>query len=111
MFRILEGHGMAPPHNLDAVPASVRAHSTLLRAMGRAGTLECFDECHAVRLAQARPGHRPRARRLDRVAGTEQQCLLTRDLDRLPSMLGRLVALGQGAFTKRPAAGRSPTGA
>ncbi|MYS42478.1 hypothetical protein GTY23_14800 [Streptomyces sp. SID5998] len=55
MFRILEGHGMAPPHNLDAVPASVRAHSTLLRAMARAGTLEGFDAGHAVRLAQADP--------------------------------------------------------
>ncbi|MEV5138912.1 hypothetical protein AB0K71_29020 [Streptomyces syringium] len=55
MFRILESHGMAPPRDLDAVPASVRAHSALLRAMARAGTLEGFDAGHAVRLAQADP--------------------------------------------------------
>ncbi|WP_406182954.1 hypothetical protein [Streptomyces canus] len=55
MFRILEGHGMAPPRDPDAVPASVRAHSALLRAMARAGTLEGFDAGHAVRLAQADP--------------------------------------------------------
>ncbi|WP_042837713.1 hypothetical protein, partial [Streptomyces sp. NRRL S-15] len=55
MFRILEGYGMAPPRDPDAVPASVRAHSALLRAMARAGTLERFDAGHAVRLAQADP--------------------------------------------------------
>ena len=55
MFRILEGYGMAPPRDPDAVPASVRAHSALLRAMARAGTLEGFDAGHAVRLAQADP--------------------------------------------------------
>ncbi|MFI1510183.1 hypothetical protein [Streptomyces sp. NPDC020597] len=55
MFRILEGHSMAPPSDLDAVPASVRAHSALLRAMARTGTLEDFDAGHAVRLAQADP--------------------------------------------------------
>ncbi|MDX3482542.1 hypothetical protein [Streptomyces scabiei] len=55
MFRILEGYGMAPPRDPDAVPASVRAHSALLRAMARAGTVEGFDAGHAVRLAQADP--------------------------------------------------------
>ncbi|WNI27291.1 hypothetical protein [Streptomyces sp. ITFR-16] len=55
MFRILEGYGMAPPRDPDAVPASVRAHSALLRAMAKAGTLEGFDVGHAVRLAQADP--------------------------------------------------------
>ncbi|MCL7382162.1 hypothetical protein [Streptomyces sp. 35G-GA-8] len=55
MSLILEGHGMAPPRDPDAVPASVRAHSALLRAMARAGTLEGFDAGHAVRLAQADP--------------------------------------------------------
>ncbi|MDQ1013540.1 hypothetical protein [Streptomyces afghaniensis] len=55
MFHILESYGMAPPRDLDAVPASVRAHSALLRAMARAGTLEGFDAGHAVRLAQADP--------------------------------------------------------
>lgn len=55
MSLILEGYGMAPPRDPDAVPASVRAHSTLLRAMARAGTLEGFDAGHAVRLAQADP--------------------------------------------------------
>lgn len=55
MFRILEGHGMAPPRDPNAVPASVRAHSALLRAMARTGTLEDFDAGHAVRLAQADP--------------------------------------------------------
>ncbi|MEU7384130.1 hypothetical protein AB0A91_29920 [Streptomyces sp. NPDC042207] len=55
MYRLLEGHGMAPPKDPDAVPASVRAHSALLRAMARAGTLEGFDAGHAVRLAQADP--------------------------------------------------------
>ncbi|MDL5206318.1 hypothetical protein [Streptomyces sp. ALI-76-A] len=44
---------MAPPRDLDAVPASVRARSALLRAMARAGRLEGFDAGHAVRLAQA----------------------------------------------------------
>lgn len=53
MFRVLEGHGTAPPRDPDAVPASVRAHSALLRAMARTGTLEGFDAGHAVRLAQA----------------------------------------------------------
>ncbi|MGK5629159.1 hypothetical protein [Streptomyces sp. URMC 123] len=55
MFRILEGHGMAPPRDPGAVPASVRAHSALLRAMARTGSLEGFDAGHAVRLAQADP--------------------------------------------------------
>ncbi|MGW9400626.1 hypothetical protein [Streptomyces sp. NPDC055642] len=55
MFCILEGHGMAPPRDLDAVPGSVRAHSALLRAMARTGTLEGFDAGHAVRLTQADP--------------------------------------------------------
>ena len=55
MFRILEGCGMTPPRDLEAVPASVRAHSALLRAMARAGTVEGFDTGHAVRLAQADP--------------------------------------------------------
>ncbi|MGW3269082.1 hypothetical protein [Streptomyces sp. NPDC001056] len=55
MFCILEGYGMAPPRDPDAVPASVRAHSALLRAMARAGTLEGFDVGHAVGLAQADP--------------------------------------------------------
>jgi hypothetical protein len=55
MFRILEGHGMAPLRDPDAVPASVRAHSALLRAMARTGTLDGFDAGHAVRLAQADP--------------------------------------------------------
>lgn len=55
MFRILEGHGMAPPRDLEAVPASVRAHSALLRAMARTGALEGFDAGHAVRLAKADP--------------------------------------------------------
>ncbi|MFD9240638.1 hypothetical protein ACFV0D_01620 [Streptomyces sp. NPDC059556] len=55
MSRILEGHGMAPPRDPDTVPASVRAHSALLRAMAEAKTLERFDVRHAVRLAQADP--------------------------------------------------------
>ncbi|MGY0071778.1 hypothetical protein ACWZEH_34540 (plasmid) [Streptomyces sp. QTS137] len=55
MFRILEGNGMAPPRDPDAVPASVRAHSALLRAMAQAGTVKGFDAGHAVRLAQADP--------------------------------------------------------
>ncbi|MGO4635036.1 hypothetical protein AB4225_29525 [Streptomyces sp. 2RAF24] len=55
MFCILESYGMAPPRDPDAVPASVRAHSALLRAMAEAKTLEGFDVRHAVRLAQADP--------------------------------------------------------
>ncbi|MFE7516375.1 hypothetical protein ACFU8I_34875 [Streptomyces sp. NPDC057540] len=55
MFRILESYGMAPPGDPDAVPASVRAHSALLRAMAETKTLEGFDVRHAVRLAQADP--------------------------------------------------------
>lgn len=55
MALILESYGMAAPRDLDAVPASVRAHSALLRAMARAGTVEGFGAGHAVRLAQADP--------------------------------------------------------
>lgn len=55
MHLVLENRDMAPPGDLAAVPASVRAHSGLLRAMARTGTLEGFDPGHAVRLAQADP--------------------------------------------------------
>ncbi|MGC2998658.1 hypothetical protein ACPF8X_09810 [Streptomyces sp. G35A] len=55
LFTILQGHDLTPPTDPDTVPASVRAHSTLLRAMARAGTLEGFDAGHAVHLAQAHP--------------------------------------------------------
>lgn len=61
IFRILEDHGMAPPRDTDAVPASVRADSALLRAMARTGELEGFDAGHAVRLAQAAPAMSSRA--------------------------------------------------
>lgn len=53
LFAILESRDLTPPKDPDAVPASVRAHSALLRAMARTGTLEGFDAGHAVRLAQA----------------------------------------------------------
>ncbi|WP_411153389.1 hypothetical protein [Streptomyces sp. A30] len=55
LFTILQGHDLTPPKDPDTVPVSVRAHSALLRAMARAGTLEGFDAGHAVRLAQADP--------------------------------------------------------
>lgn len=48
LHTILESRGMNPPKSPDAVPASVRAHSTLLRATARTGTLEDFDPGHAV---------------------------------------------------------------
>ncbi|MFI2292873.1 hypothetical protein [Streptomyces niveus] len=48
LHSILESRGMNPPKSPDAVPASVRAHSTLLRATARTGTLEDFDPGHAV---------------------------------------------------------------
>ncbi|MFE9446489.1 hypothetical protein ACFYO2_48210 [Streptomyces sp. NPDC006602] len=51
----MESYGLTPPKDLEAVPVSVRAHSALLRAMARTGTLEDFDAGHAVRLAQADP--------------------------------------------------------
>ncbi|WP_327310118.1 hypothetical protein OG730_43925 (plasmid) [Streptomyces sp. NBC_01298] len=54
MCLLLEGQ-LEPPRDPDAVPASVRAHSALLRAMARTRTLEGFDAGHAVRLAQADP--------------------------------------------------------
>ncbi|MCX4799953.1 hypothetical protein OG497_39620 [Streptomyces sp. NBC_01242] len=55
LFAILESHDLTPPKDMEAVPASVRAHSALLRTMARAGRLEGFDAAHAVRLAQADP--------------------------------------------------------
>lgn len=55
LHAILESRGMNPPKDPDAVPASVCAHSTLLRTMARTGTLEGFSAGHAVRLAQADP--------------------------------------------------------
>lgn len=55
LHAILESHGLTPPRDPAAVPASVRAHSALLRAMARTGTLDSFDAGHAVRLAQADP--------------------------------------------------------
>ncbi|MFI8301279.1 hypothetical protein ACIGCZ_35795 [Streptomyces nigra] len=55
LFAILQGHDLIPPKDPAAVPASVRAHSALLRTMARTGTLDDFDAGHAVRLAQADP--------------------------------------------------------
>lgn len=52
---ILEGRELRPPKDPDAVPASVRAHSALLTAMARNGSVGMFDAGHAVRLAQADP--------------------------------------------------------
>ncbi|MEW5631186.1 hypothetical protein AB1388_32255 [Streptomyces hydrogenans] len=60
MFRILEGHGMAPPPDPNAVPASVRAHSALLRAMRR---LEHWRaSTRATRSAWRRPPRTPSSR-------------------------------------------------
>lgn len=55
LHAILESRNLMPPKDLEAVPDSVRAHSALLRAMARTGTLEGIDTGHAVRLAQADP--------------------------------------------------------
>ncbi|MFD8931284.1 hypothetical protein [Streptomyces mirabilis] len=55
LHAILGSRNLMPPKDLEAVPASVRAHSALLRAMARTGMLGGFDTGHAVRLAQADP--------------------------------------------------------
>ncbi|MFJ3594761.1 hypothetical protein ACIQUY_39135 [Streptomyces sp. NPDC090231] len=52
---ILEGRDLRPPKDPDALPASVRAHSALLTAMARNGSVSLVDAGHAVRLAQADP--------------------------------------------------------
>ncbi|MFB6713782.1 MULTISPECIES: hypothetical protein [unclassified Streptomyces] len=52
----MESRDLTLPKDPDAAPVSVRAHSALLRAMARAGTLDGFGASHAVRLAQADPG-------------------------------------------------------